>query len=120
MNPESILPQHSSDFWIKRWILGLALSSGTAVWGLVSIVQRHSYALAGGNRQIEFIEVSGFEAIVTGIGYLGLALALFSYAYAPYSKRFSHFSEYGFVIGLLVALVGIGFCAGAMLTRWLI
>jgi hypothetical protein len=47
--------------------------------------------------------------------YMGLALALFSNLHAPYSAKLANYSEYGVVLGLAAACVGICWCSWLML-----
>lgn len=117
MNRTSILPLSSTDFWIKRWFFGVAVSSALLFSGILSIALRHSFLIAGDYHKLRLIEVFGFQAMLAGIGYLGFALALFSHAFAPYSKRWHGWSEYGTACGLIFALAGLGWCSWLILAR---
>lgn len=111
MSRDSILPPHPTDFWIKRWLFGIALPGALVCYGVYSLITEHSYAIARAFNRIEFVEVSGFQATLMGIAYIGAALALFSYCYAPYSERFCGVSDYGLAAGLLGTMIGVGWCS---------
>ena len=113
-----IFPPSPTEFWITRWFFGIACSLSFLAYGLYSILSRNSYAVGLARFYgIVFVEVSGLQAALMGMAYIGIALALFSKCYAPYSKRLSGYDEYGGAFGLLVAIIGIGWCSWIFLTE---
>lgn len=104
-----MLPQHPTDFWIKRWFFGVGVSAGLFLCGILSLLFRHSYAIGRRSYHYDFIEVAGLQAVFMGIVYLGLGIALFSYGYTPYSEKFARISLYGEAFGL--AAVGVCGCS---------
>ena len=112
----SILPPNPVDFWLKRWFGGVMCPALLAGYGVYALVTNHSYAIGFwryGTR-LHFAEVTGFKATLMAIAFMGFALSLFSYCYAPYSKLYK-FSEYGEVTGLVIAVVGVAWCSWLLL-----
>jgi hypothetical protein len=111
MGRDSILPPHATDFWIKRWFFGVILPTLFLIFGMYSILTEHSYAMGRTYRRLSLVEVTGFQAILMGVAFLGGALALFSYCYVTDSERFSSISKYGVAGGLFCAAVGVCWCS---------
>lgn len=104
MSPSPILPEHSADFWTKKWLLGVVLPVPMWLYGSYSILTRHSYAMEMRNH---WVPVVGWQAVFAGIFLVGLGLVLFSNCYAPYSRWFSRWSDWGTCVGLVATVVGI-------------
>jgi len=100
------------NFWWLRYFCGLALPVVLAVWGIYSIISLHSYAIwlnAGisGRSFIAFVPVEGKQAVLVGVAYLGIALALFANCYAQYHEKMGFYYQWLLAPGLLLA--GFGF-----------
>jgi hypothetical protein len=109
-----MLPEHPTDFWIRRWFFGVGVSFSLIICGVSSLILQHSYAIGKigrwGYGKWVVVEVYGFQAVLMGLAYLGLGVALFSYAYAPYSEKFAAMENYGMAGGLFVATIGVCGC----------
>jgi len=106
------LTNTDTDFWWLRYFCGLALPLVLLVWGSYSIIYLHSYAIwinAGisGKSLIAFVPVEGKQAILVGIAYMGIALALFANCYAQYHEKMGFYYEWILAPGVLLA--GFGF-----------
>jgi hypothetical protein len=94
--------------WWGRLIFGIVLPPILALCAVVSFVLKSSFAVGFLRRKICFVPVDGFQAELMAIGYLGLALSLFAYGYARFDARLSAWHEYLLAIGLIIALIGLG------------
>ena len=90
--------------------MGVILPVALWAWGIDSMISQHSY-IPTSTRPIRLVEVDGFRAVLIGIGYLGIAGALFSHGYATYSERLCNYAIYGTAIGLLIACVALTWSA---------
>ncbi|MGI5869181.1 MAG: hypothetical protein ACOX9C_07050 [Kiritimatiellia bacterium] len=114
LNPSrrySILPPTRAEFWFKKWFLGVCCSLSLVVYGLHSILSQSSYAIGKTCRTLVFVKVLGFQAVLMGVAFIGFGVALFSGCCTPYSKRLSEFEDLGLAMGLLMMVVGIGWCS---------
>ena len=103
----SILPDLPTNFFIKKWISGILLPVGMSGYGLKSLFTAESHAIALGRYHLDFIPVSGFQAHLMGVGYLGFALALFGWCFAPYSERLHKTAIPIMVAGLVIGCIAV-------------
>jgi hypothetical protein len=102
-----MLPQSDTDFWWMRYGLGVIAPLVSTAWGLCSIVTQHSYVLLRrGPSVLAFMPVHGLQAILVGIAFLGLALALFSNFYGQYHEKMAYYYQWPMACGLVLMIGG--------------
>jgi hypothetical protein len=104
MSRDSILPDHPTDFWLKRWVLGGAVALCAVSYGLYAILTQQAYAY---EYRHKLVAVSGGQAMLVGLFFLGLGLALFSNYHAPYSRWCAPLHHPGTCLGLVLCVIGI-------------
>lgn len=90
-----------SEYQWKKWG-GKLLAIGLTIYGCWSIVIRESVLLGVG-----FIEVVGLNAIIVGVGYIGLGLFVFGRCFVPYSQSLYKFEDFFQRIGMLLFVIGV-------------
>jgi hypothetical protein len=120
--PNNQVPLGDTDFWWLRYFCGLALPVVLAIYGDYSILSLHSYAVwinAGisGKPLIALIPVEGKQAILMGVAYLGIALALFANCYAQYHEKMGFYYQWILAPGVIVAGVGLFWCSWISLSH---
>jgi|GEM_PF-3558912 len=114
----SQLPLNDTDFWWLRYFLGIAVPIGLFIWGLYSLVTMHSYTVWWlGRGRLNFVPVGGQQAVLMGIAYLGVAVALFAKCYAQYHERMGYFYQWILAPGMLLAGGGVVWCSWIFLAR---
>jgi hypothetical protein len=117
MSLNNQLPLNDTDFWWLRYVCGLVLPIGLAIFGVYSLISRHSYALIRtGGRALHFVPVQGEQAILMGVAYLGVALILFANCYAQYHETMAYWYQWILALGLLATLFGMGWCSWIFIT----
>jgi hypothetical protein len=96
-----------SDFWWLRYFCGLALPIPLALYGVFSMITRHSYTFW---RRSGFVPVTGFQAVLVGMAYLGLALILFANCYAQYHEKMAYHYQWFLAPGAILTVVGSLWC----------
>jgi len=114
--PINQVPLGDADFWWLRYFCGLALPLVLVLWGIYSMISLHSYAIwlnAGisGRSLIGFVPVEGKQAILMGVAYLGIALALFANCYAQYHDKMGFYYQWILAPGTILAGGGICWCS---------
>ena len=96
-----------ADFWWLRYGAGIALPALLAIAGLYSVITRHSYAVWAQRFSVKLVPVTGEQAILWGIAYLGVALALLSNCYLQYDEKMAYYYQWPLGLGALLASGGI-------------
>jgi hypothetical protein len=96
-----------ADFWWLRYFCGIALPAFFGIAGACSLIFRHSYAVWAPRYSIKFVPVEGEQAILWGIAYLGVALALFANFYMQYHDKMGFYYEWPLALGMIAAGGGI-------------
>lgn len=108
----SQLPIGDTDFWWLRYGLGIAAPILLFLSGIYSVISLHSYAIwAGRGYGIHLVAVSGKQAILMGVSYMGIALALFANCYAQYHDKMGFYYQWILAPGAILAGGGIMWCS---------
>jgi hypothetical protein len=110
----SQLPMNDTDFWWLRYVLGIAIPIALTVYGAYSIVTLHSYTYG---RRVGFIPVEGEQAMLMGIFYSSIALALFANCYAQYHEKMGNYYQWMLGTGALLAGGSFLWCWWIFLAR---
>ena len=113
----SLLPMSDTDFWWLRYFMGIAVPIALSVYGIYSILTRHSYAVWGWRSHVQFVPVEGEQAVLMGAAYLGIALALFANCYAQYHEKMGYYYQWLLAAGMLAAGVSVCWCSWIFLIR---
>jgi hypothetical protein len=105
-----------SNAWWAKMGFGIAAPAAFALAGVAALILGKAYAVGWLGRRLSFLAVEGFPARLMAGAYLGTALALFAAYYARSDRRWNPFADLLLGIGLLVVLVGLGWCAWLVLT----
>ena len=82
-----------------------------AAFGVYSLVTDHSLAVAARRFVIFLVPVSGEQARLMGVVYLGVALMLFANFYAQYHDKTGFYYQWFLVPGALAAIMGTIWCS---------
>jgi hypothetical protein len=107
-----------TDFWWLRYFCGIALPLFFSIAGTFSIVSRHSYAVWAPSRSLRLVPVDGEAAVLWGIAYVGVALALFANCYMQYHDKMGFYYEWPLALGVLAAGGGIMWYVWLALTHF--
>ncbi|HEV3271849.1 MAG TPA: hypothetical protein VGZ93_06685 [Candidatus Methylacidiphilales bacterium] len=113
--PNRQLPLNDTDFWWLRYVLGIAVPVVLTMWGIYSIVTRHSYAIWALRYSLRFVPVEGKQAILMGVAYLGIAIILFANCYAQYHDKMGFYYQWILAPGVIMAGGGIFWCGSIFL-----
>ncbi len=108
------LPLSDTDFWWLRYGLGIMLPIALAAWSLYSLVSGHSYAIWSDRHHflfLYFMPVTGEQAVIMGLAYLGMAVMLFANCYAQYHEKMGYYYQWIMAPGALLAGGGIIWCS---------
>jgi hypothetical protein len=110
------LANTDTNFWWLRYFCGWALPLLLVFWGIHSIISLHSYAIwfnvgVYGKSLIAFVPVEGKQAVLVGVAYMGIALALFANCYAQYHEKMGFYYQWILATGALLAGVGFFWCS---------
>jgi hypothetical protein len=112
------LTNRDADFWWLRYFCGLALPMFFGGAGIFSIVSRHSYAVWAPRFSLKLVSVDGEQAILWGVVYLGMALALFANCYMQYHGKMGFYYEWPLALGAIAAGGGIMWYVWLALTHF--
>jgi hypothetical protein len=102
-----MLPLNDTDFWWLRYGLGIGLPVPMALAGFYSIITQHSYVYW---RRGGFVSIHGFQAVVMGVAYIGIALMLFANCYLQYHEKWAYHYQWHLGIGATMTAVGALWC----------
>ena len=105
-----------STAWWTKYSEGIALPIVCALLAIAGIAFKHTYAIAGDYFTIWFVPISGDQAAIMGIGYIGFGIAAFSHGYCRYDEKFYFLYWPLLAAGLVTAAVFTVWCATAFYT----
>jgi hypothetical protein len=108
-------PIADADFWWVRYAGGLVAPLLLALWGGYSVLSQHSYAIWALRARIRFVPVTGEQAVLMGVAYLGVGIALFANCYAQYHQKMAYYYQWILAPGALMAGGGILWCSSIFL-----
>jgi hypothetical protein len=92
-----------ADFWWLRYFGGIVLPACLSLGGIVSIILQRSYAVWAVRFSLKFVPVTGEQAVLWGIAFLGVALALFANCYMQYHDKMGFHYEWPLAAGIIAA-----------------
>jgi len=108
VSSNGMLPLNDTDFWWLRYVLGVAVPIPIALFGIYSVLLRHSYVYW---RNQGFVPVEGKQAILAGVAYLGIALMLFANCYLQYHEKMAYRYHWFLGLGAIMTAVGAVWCS---------
>ena len=110
------LTNTDANFWWLRFFCGLVLPIVFVACGLYSLISQHSYAVwfnagVSGRGWITFVPVEGNQAVLMGVAYIGIAVALFANFYAQYHEKMGFYYQWLLAPGVILAGVGMSWCS---------
>lgn len=113
----SLLPLNDTDYWCLRYVMGITLPMIFIADGLYSVLTRHSYTVWSLARHLRVVPVQGEQAVLMGVAYLGVAIALFANCYMQYHEKMGFYSLWILALGALLAGGGELWCSWIFLVR---
>lgn len=102
-----------SNAWWARVIFGVTMPALLALAAGAALLAGKAYFLggAGVGRRLAFVLVEGEAARWMALGYLGLGVASFAYAYARHDLRLAAYADALLAAGLLATFGALARCA---------
>ena len=93
------------DAW-NKWVLGVVVPSLLALFGASKLIWPH--AVLWGRRRMS-LTLTGWDAVVFGLCWIGVALFLHAHYHWSLSNRLAEYADLGRAIGIMVGVLAFGF-----------